>query len=353
MNRSERLTARVLACSTTPRTTQRCIDELDASTATPDDVIYVEAKKCMNDADVDGARALLKTLPLNFKNVSKYQKQCQQYETLCLNGVVRPSEHAQLRNYIGTVIKAPTESTVVSTYAERLVRQGFECTSSATPYTIDHIISSAGMIPEHARAFKEHVDANASFVDVVMARVLACMTPPSATKIDAPITTVATAKQPHSGVKVFASHDWGIDSENHRRVEAVVKRLRLRGINVWFDETHMSGNILDSMCKGMDECDVVLVFVTQNYVNKVRSGNEMDNVRREFMYACSTHANKMVAIRFDASMPRTWSGPVAMQLGTHLHVDMSAHDGEANDARLVRAIHDLARPKRIPTAVRI
>jgi len=95
---------------------------------------------------------------------------------------------------------------------------------------------------------------------------------------------------------------------------------------VWFDETHMKGNILDAMSKGIETADVVLVFVTRNYVSKVASGDGTDNVRREFLFASSSAPQKLVPIRFDADLPRVWGGPVGMVLGSHLYVDMATDE---------------------------
>lgn len=128
-----------------------------------------------------------------------------------------------------------------------------------------------------------------------------------------------------STIRVFASHDWGKGAANHARVASVVTSLRKRNIRVWFDETHMKGNILDAMCKGIEDSDVVLIFVTCNYMKKVEQGGDTDNVRREFMFASAT-PEKLVPIRFDDDLPRTWSGPLRMILGTQLYVDMSVRD---------------------------
>ena len=130
-------------------------------------------------------------------------------------------------------------------------------------------------------------------------------------------------------VRAFASHDWGVGSDNHARVARVVEGLRARGIDVWFDDTHMRGNVLDAMCRGIDTADVVVVFVTRNYLAKVERGDESDNVRREFMYA-KDRPHKLVAVRFDAGLPRKWSGPVGMVLGSHLYIDLT----EVSEKRL-------------------
>jgi hypothetical protein len=106
---------------------------------------------------------------------------------------------------------------------------------------------------------------------------------------------------------------------------------------VWFDETHMRGNIIDAMCNGIDNADVVLVFVTRNYMNKVERGDDTDNVRREFMFASAT-PQKMIPIRFDPDLPSLWSGPLRMILGTHLYIDLSIDIGERRIDQLVDAI---------------
>ena len=98
----------------------------------------------------------------------------------------------------------------------------------------------------------------------------------------------------------------------------------------------MRGNILDAMCLGIDSSDVVLVFLTSNYMKKVESGNDADNVRREFMYAANT-PNKFVCIKFDNTLPTPWTGPVRMILGSHVYVDLTEINSTSIDS-LVDAI---------------
>jgi hypothetical protein len=138
-------------------------------------------------------------------------------------------------------------------------------------------------------------------------------------------------------IRAFASHNWGSDGQTHRRVAQVVEMLSARGVCVWFDDRNMKGNILSAMCDGMDASQVILVFVTRAYVDKVRAGKETDNVRREFMYASRT-PEKLVPILFE-SLSAPWSGPVAMVLGTYLYHDMAAGATERNVDELVQIIH--------------
>lgn len=139
-------------------------------------------------------------------------------------------------------------------------------------------------------------------------------------------------------IRVFASHDWGQNQENHKAVARVVDMLRKRGINVWFDETHMKGNILQAMTRGIDAADLILVFITQNYMDKVRGDSESDNVRREFMYA-SQYAEKMLPIRFDTNLPAKWQGPVGMLLQSRLYTDLTTISDKTVDV-LVQAIRN-------------
>ncbi len=156
-----------------------------------------------------------------------------------------------------------------------------------------------------------------------------------------------------ASIKAFASHNWGHNGITHARVVKVCNVLRERGVDVWLDETHMRGNILDAMCHGIDESDVVIVFVTREYIKKVQSGSSTDNVRREFMYA-SQAAHKMIAVRFDADLGCRWPGPVGMVLGSSLYVDMSKDPiSDVAFASLVKLMEPHARPKTAAARVRL
>lgn len=121
---------------------------------------------------------------------------------------------------------------------------------------------------------------------------------------------------------------------NHTKVSRVVDCLRARGIDVWFDDTHMRGNIMSAMCNGIDSSDVILVFVTNNYIHKVECGEQSDNVRREFMYAADKYPGKLLAIRFEEALPAKWSGPVGMIIGSHMYTDMVTIDNRSIDGLL-------------------
>ena len=95
----------------------------------------------------------------------------------------------------------------------------------------------------------------------------------------------------------FLTHDWGTFNslgkdrmggvlvKNHDRVTRIFRGLSGRGLRCWFDEMEMKNLIVDQMCEGIDESAVVVVFLTDRYVEKVRSKDEKDNCKKEFNYA--------------------------------------------------------------------
>jgi hypothetical protein len=133
----------------------------------------------------------------------------------------------------------------------------------------------------------------------------------------------------------FASHAWGADGENHERVRRYVTLLRSMNMSVWFDEYEMRDNILDAMSNGIDHSRVFVAFLDKTYVDKVRSGDESDNVRREFMYGQQQRSGLILPVRLDSDLGRM-SGPVGMIVGSHLYVDATGGD----DALVAQSIHE-------------
>lgn len=151
-----------------------------------------------------------------------------------------------------------------------------------------------------------------------------------------------------SAIRIFLSHDWGKDNANHQRVKKLVPRLKQRGLNVWFDDSHMKGDIDEAMCKGIDECPVFIAFLTPAYMAKVNSSDPNDNVRKEFHYA-KNRGKSMLGVRFSPDMPTKtceWAGPLGARLGGQLYVDL-AYDpiSDTEIAKLVTNVYSTAAPK--------
>ena len=98
----------------------------------------------------------------------------------------------------------------------------------------------------------------------------------------------------------FLTHYWGFDElqrDNHKRVQRFNQGLKKRNFRVWFDEESLKGNIQKQMSDGIDCSAVVLVFITQRYMDKVEgkgAKGELDNCMYEFSYAAQTKGRKMM-----------------------------------------------------------
>ena len=125
----------------------------------------------------------------------------------------------------------------------------------------------------------------------------------------------------------FITHNWSDDSRernNHLRVAKIVKRLQELGLKVWFDGEQMKDAIQQQMCDGIDSSRVVIVCVTELYIDKVAGkGLEgaRDNCLFEFRYACDKKAGKIIPIVMDDACKTSadWHGPVGGSLGGTLY----------------------------------
>jgi hypothetical protein len=134
----------------------------------------------------------------------------------------------------------------------------------------------------------------------------------------------------------FLTHTWQKDEEGrptHDRVARVHAGLRDRGVQSWFDEESMRGDVVDQMVAGIETSAVIVVFITKKYIDKVASGNASDNCRREFMYADRKKtASRMIPVPMERCVadPNQWNGPVGMTLGGLLYEASFMTDDEAS-----------------------
>lgn len=140
----------------------------------------------------------------------------------------------------------------------------------------------------------------------------------------------------------FLSHNWGQDQlgrRNEDRVRLINELLKQKGYNTWCDtEQLQGGSHLDAaMADGIENSDCIVVFLTQAYMDKVKSGNPSDNCFKEFTYATLKRAGYILPIVMEPQLrsPKDWSGSVALQLATQIYVDMSDDDVSKNMDRLI------------------
>ena len=110
--------------------------------------------------------------------------------------------------------------------------------------------------------------------------------------------TTAVVAPPKSAIKkyrCFLSHNWGNapDYENHKNVKRINQALRATSMVTWFDDDEMHGSAKQRMTEGIDNSQVILVFITKTYRDKVK-----DSLTRSHTYSLTyssancTHSGK-------------------------------------------------------------
>jgi len=60
----------------------------------------------------------------------------------------------------------------------------------------------------------------------------------------------------------------------------IFRNLEALGMSLWFDEDYMDGDIDEAMCRGIDASDLVCLFITRRYLEKVTGSNANDNCKK-------------------------------------------------------------------------
>jgi hypothetical protein len=158
---------------------------------------------------------------------------------------------------------------------------------------------------------------------------------------------MATARLKYAG---FMTHDWGTDQygrRNHDRVVRLAYNLRARGFDMWIDETELTGNIDEQICDGIDNSNMVVIFMTQNYIDKVTGDNANDNCKKEFNYASQRRPRMLIPVLMEGHIrdATAWRRTIGMYLGKLLYIKMW-EDGDLDGEGLERLAEALS--KRAP-----
>jgi len=124
----------------------------------------------------------------------------------------------------------------------------------------------------------------------------------------------------------FLSHNWGENKNNHYLVAKINNELIKRGLNTWFDENKIEGNIRFKMAEGIDNTKCIVVFITKEYRDKVNGLDMKDNSKYEFTYAMNHYGSQyMIPVILDSSIKDTskWKGELGAALGSMLYIDLS------------------------------
>jgi len=132
---------------------------------------------------------------------------------------------------------------------------------------------------------------------------------------------------------VFLSHAWGEDTEgrdNHVRVMKMASYLRLHGLEVFFDdwEMHKYRSIDEAMVSGMRYASVVVIVLTEKYVQKIVDAQVRDNCAAEFNLSTQVAGRVVAIMESELRNPNNWGyNRVFGQLSSNLYVDLTADDG--------------------------
>jgi len=130
----------------------------------------------------------------------------------------------------------------------------------------------------------------------------------------------------------YASAKGGAGRQTNDRAMKINDYLRSRGLVTCFDADDIEGDVIEKVCSGIDEAELVLVCISQEYIDKVGGKNgALDTCKKEFEYAERTKgADKLVAVVTDAAVrnPRDWRGSVGMVLGSRALKDFSMDESD-------------------------
>lgn len=142
---------------------------------------------------------------------------------------------------------------------------------------------------------------------------------------------------------IFISHAWGINEiniDNHLRCKELCNKLINSGYSVWFDDNEMIGNIDNNIIKGINSCQIILVCLTEKYINKINDAVNFnkpnDNCYKEWNYAL--FKNKIfIPIIMEEKMKNIFlhqDGVIQMYLSSMMYIDFSENLDDEYDVLL-------------------
>jgi hypothetical protein len=127
---------------------------------------------------------------------------------------------------------------------------------------------------------------------------------------------------------IFITHNWGRNGANHQKVIMINNALKNgeNKLTTWFDEDRMEGDVRSQMVDGINNANVIVVFLTQEYQRKINREDRKDNCNYEFNYAFEKKGNlKMLVVVLEPELLdlKNWHDKFAASLNGQLYVDMT------------------------------
>ena len=140
--------------------------------------------------------------------------------------------------------------------------------------------------------------------------------------------------------EIFISHSWGLDSENrdnHKRVMQLFNLLKNLGYSVWIDENEINGNIDNCIINGINNCNIVLICLSEKYIEKINNSiiNETvkDNCYKEWNYTLFKNKKIIPIIMDSASLNiiNNNSGVIQMYLNNLIYIEFFKEKDEIEE----------------------
>ena len=132
--------------------------------------------------------------------------------------------------------------------------------------------------------------------------------------------------------QIFLSHAWGkdeLDRDNHLRCKELCDKLLAKGYGVWFDQYDIYGNIDSAIIKGINNCDIVLICLTEKYCKKINCAvNQQtpnDNCYKEWNYSLFKQ-KILIPIIMEDKMKNIFfqeGGVIQMYLNATMFIDLT------------------------------
>jgi len=205
------------------------------------------------------------------------------------------------------------------------------------PITRSQLVAPPSSAPLVAASVSAPLLAASVSAPLVAPSASARMEAPAATQIDAADNRTPRLISKHD---VFLTYDGDLDEQgrdNHKRVKLVNLSLKAAGIRTWFHEEGMRGDIHTTIARAICDSKVVLVFITNSYVQNASGygpNRADDRCKFEFDSALlEPHLGsaKMIPVVMEprCKIPSTWpAGVVKGKLACKTFIDL-AEDGPA------------------------
>ena len=147
--------------------------------------------------------------------------------------------------------------------------------------------------------------------------------------------------------KLFLSHSWDIDSlnrDNHERVKHLNNLLlKTHKVETWFDDNMLRGNIPLTICNGIDSSNVVLICITQQYINKCNMDSD-NYCKMEFNYIQARKGSRKIipVVMEDICLDtKKWKCPKGAYLNSKLYIPITNEINNESIEKIVAEVYRL------------